>query len=107
MTTKEFKANIKYLEDNGVSVSNNPTWESFPHSRELYFNTPSGGDFSICVEELSREKVLDNLDSFDINEETVLWWGEGNHPFSNVKQLYEDIEQWVENFTKIAENMPY
>lgn len=107
MTTKEFKANIKYLEDNDVSVSNDPTWESFPYSRELSFNTPSGGDFSIIVEELSREKVLDNLDSFDINEETMLWWKAGSHPFSNVKQLYEDIEQWVENFTTIAENMPY
>lgn len=36
MTTKEFKANIKYLEDNGVSVSNDSTWESLPHSRELH-----------------------------------------------------------------------
>ena len=107
MTKKEFKANVSYLKNAGVVISEDAAWRGYPYSRELYFETPSGGDFSITVEEVTREKVLEYLDDYDVNEECILWWNGGRLPFSNIKALYEDIEQWLENFKEIAYNMPY
>lgn len=107
MTKKEFLANVRYLEDNQVQVSNEPCWENKKYSRELYFSTDAGGDFSICVEEVTKDKVFEYLDDFDINNETLLWWNSGRAPFSDIKALYEDIEKWVENFKAIAYKMPY
>ena len=108
MKTKEFNANEAYLEENNVTISQESIFENLPYSRELYFKTPSGGDFSICVEELTREEVLNYLSDYDINEETLLWWkNNDNLLFDNIKALYEDIEEWVNNFKNIAEGMPY
>lgn len=107
MKNREFKANEKYLSENGVYVENKPTWKKYPYSRELYFRTPAGGDFYICVEEMNRELVIQALDNFDINEETLLWWNSDRTPFETIKELYEDIEQWRDDFMKIANEMPY
>lgn len=107
MTKKEFKANLAYLENSGVVISDEAVWDYAPNSRELYFSTASGGDFSICVEEVTRDEVLAYLDGYDINGECLLWWDSGRTPFNDIKALYEDIEQWVEDFKAIAYNMPY
>lgn len=107
MRKNEFKANVAYLENAGVVVSKDVVWENYPFSRELYFETSAGGDFSIVVEEVTREKVLEYLDNYDVNEECLLWWNGGKSPFSNIKALYEDIEQWLEDFKEIAYNMTY
>lgn len=107
MKKKEIKANIAYLEDNQVCVSDEPVWDNMPNSRELFFSTPCGGDFSICVEELSRYEVLKYLHEYDVSEATSMWWDADNTPFSNIGDLYEDIKQWQEDFIEIAEGMPY
>ena len=108
MTTKELEANVEYLRDNGVYVPDEPTWSNKPYSRELYRYTEGGGDFSICVEVLTSEALKTALDGFDVNEETMLWWNGGRGvPFDNIKDLYEDIENWKNKFIEIAEGMPY
>ncbi len=107
MNKKEFNANIAYLEENNVGLNDEPLWEDKPYSRELYFETPSGGNFSISVEEVTREKVLDYLADYDVDEVCMQWWESGRHPFGSIKALYEDIEEWVHNFNEIAYNMPY
>lgn len=107
MTKNEFKANLAYLENAGVVVSEDAVWIEAPFSRELYLDRPSGAEFGISVEEVTREKVLACLDDYDVNEECILWWNSDKSPFSNIKALYEDIEQWVEDFKEIAYNMPY
>lgn len=107
MEKKEFKANQEYLEENDVYLSDDAVWDSYPYSRELYMRTDSGGDFYICVEELTREEVLNALRGFDVNEETMQWWGGRGVPFDNIKDLYDDIYQWKEDFIQIAEGMPY
>jgi hypothetical protein len=107
MTKKEFKANLAYLENEGVCVSDEPVWDYAPNSRELFFETNCGGDFSICVEEVTRTEVLEYLNDYDVSEATSMWWDAGNTPFGNIGQLYEDISHWKEDFIKIAEGMPY
>lgn len=104
---KQFEANVKYLEDNYVGVENEPCWDDLKYSRELYFETPSGGDFSICVEDLTREKVMDYLYDYDIDEQVELWWDANNTPFSSIRDLYDDIKQWRDDFMEIAKDMPY
>ena len=39
MRNKEFKANMAYLENAGVVVSEDAAWANCPFSRELYFET--------------------------------------------------------------------
>lgn len=107
MKKREFRANVAYLENAGVGVSKDVAWENYPFSRELYFETPACGDFGISVKEVTRDNVLEYLDDYDVNEECLLWWNSGKSPFSNIKALYEDIEQWLEDFKEIAYNMPY
>lgn len=107
MNKRQFKANEKHLTENGVYVENEPTWEEYPYSRELYFRTPAGGDFSVCVEEMDRESVIQALQDFDINENTLLWWNSDRTPFETIKELYEDIEQWRDNLMGIANEIPY
>ncbi len=109
MNKKQFKANEKYLSDIGVFISDEPVWKNEPYSRELFFSSNAGGDLSICVEELTREKVLERLSDFDVNEETILWWGiDGKRtPFESIKDLYDDIDNWRTEFIEIAENMPF
>lgn len=107
MNKREFKANEKYLSENGIYIEDTPVWDNYPYSRELYFRTNCGGDFSICVEELNKESVVQALDDFDINENTLLWWNSDRTPFDTIKELYEDIEQWRDDFIEIANEMPY
>lgn len=107
MNKRQFKANEKHLAENGVYIENEPAWENYPYSRELYFRTPAGGDFSICVEEMNRESVIQAIQDFDINENTLLWWNSDRTPFETIKELYEDIEQWRDNLMGIANEIPY
>lgn len=107
MKQKEFKANKDYLEEHGVSLSDEAVWDKYPYSRELFRSTDGGGDFSICVELLDRECVITALERFDVNEETLLWWNGRGIPFDNIRDLYDDIFKWKEDFIKIAECMPY
>lgn len=107
MKKKELKANEDYLQENGIFISDDVVWDRYPDSRELFKNTDRGGDFSICVEVLDRECVLTALESFDVNEETMKWWGGRGVPFDNIKDLYDDIDNWKSDFIRIAEGMPY
>lgn len=107
MKREEFDANVAYLEQNEVSVSDSPAYDRKKYSRELYMYTDGGGDFSLAVECLTRKDVLITLDCFDVNEETLLWWNGRGVPFNNIKDLYEDIENWKLKFIKIADGMPY
>ena len=61
MGKKEFKANQEYLQENRIFIPDYVVWDEYPDSRELFLRTDSGGDFSICVEELTREEVLTRL----------------------------------------------
>lgn len=107
MKKKELEANQEYLQENGIFIPDYAVWDEYPDSRELFLRTDSGGDFSICVEELTREEVLNMLNGFDVNEEVKIWWGGRGVPFDNIRDLYEDIYQWRKDFIQIAEGIPY
>lgn len=111
MNKKEFKRNVSYLEKNDVEVLQIGLWENHPFSCELECYTDAGGDMIIDVEEVSRECLGKYLDEYDINREVVLWWPDGEKrpsvPFSNIKEHYEDLEEWLETMRGIIDGMPY
>jgi hypothetical protein len=107
MNKRQFKANEKYLEEHNVVLEDTPVWEDDPFSYDLGYSTPSGGDFTLTLQELSKECMINTLKNYDVNEETMQWWGSRGLPFDNIKDLYDDIEQWRVELLEIAKNMPY
>lgn len=111
MNKKQFKANVAYLKKNGVELCGQCLWEGFPFSAELECYTKAGGDMIFDVDVLNREKLSQYIDEFNINKEVVLWWPNGEKgngvPFSNIKEHYEDLEEWVESMKEIINGMPY
>lgn len=110
MDTK-FTKNIEILEEYDVRVCNaEPVWEDKPNSVELEYYTNAGGDMIIHLDEPSRECLRQYLNDFDIDEEVMLWWQNGMDaahkagvPFDNIKEHYEDLEEWVSDLYGIAE----
>lgn len=97
----EKRENIKYLKRNNVSVYNNG------YKYELGYSTPSGERFYIYLNRLVKSECLNYLNNFDINEKAELWWNCNNSLFDDIRDLYNDIKEWRDNFIKIVENMPY
>jgi hypothetical protein len=51
------------------------------------------------------------IDDFNINYEVVSWWQDGKKgngvPFDNIKQHYDDVEDWLKWLQTICDKMPY
>ena len=113
MTKQEFNANKKYLlEDcNNIFYNGDCDWEDKPFSAELESYTSAGGDMIISLEELSKACLQEYIDDFNINYEVVSWWQNGKKgngvPFDNIKQHYDDVEDWLNWLQGICDKMPY
>ena len=104
--------NLLYLEANGIrKTSEDSVWENFPDSVELECRTEAGGDMIINLEEPTKEELQNYIDDFDINEEVLLWWFEDSRdrgvPFSNIRDHYNDYEDYLKWLQKICDKMPY
>ena len=76
----------------------------------------AGGDMNGTLAELSKDCLQEFIDDFDINDEVLIWWQPGDPwsgrkpgdgvPFSNVKEHYEDLEEWLDNLQEICNGMP-
>lgn len=77
---------------------------------ELESYTDGGGDQLIYVDNLTREELVENLENYDVNYETSLWFSDGKPgrgvPFDNYKDLWDDIEDWRKWALGIAKRMP-
>lgn len=103
--------NLLYLEENDIRHSENPAWQDKPRSVELETYTEGGEDMFICLEEPTASQLQDYIDDFDINENVSLWWENGRPgngvPFNNMKEHYEDYENWLKELQKICDKMPF
>lgn len=113
MEKYEYDANIAYLEEKGLSQVGCP-WPDKPCSVELETYTDAGEDMIIDLEEPTRESLQKYIDDFDINEEVMNWWREGEDfahskgvPFNNIRDHYNDYEAYLENLRTICNGMPY
>ena len=104
--------NLLYLEDNDISkINESPVWENHPGGVELECYTDAGGDMIINLEEPTKEKLQEYIDDFDINDEVLKWWQKGEKgngvPFDNIKDHYQDYEDYLKWLQKICDKMPY
>lgn len=101
MTTFEKNKNI--LEENDVQVRQNRKGGEV----ELECYTPAGEDMIFTLDELTAQCLCDYINSFDINENVLMWWQDGGSgvPFNNIKEHYEDYEEWLDGLMDIADEM--
>lgn len=68
---------------------------------ELESYTDGGGDMIITIDVSDdwKKEFKDYVEDFDIDNEVSLWWPDGQPgrgvPFNNIRELYDDIEEWV------------
>lgn len=67
----------------------------------------------INLEELSKAGLQHYIDDFDIDEEIMLWWSNGldeakkrGLPFGNIRDHYNDLENWLSDLQEICDNTP-
>ena len=77
---------------------------------ELESYTDGGGDQIVYVDNLTREELVECLESYDVNEGTNLWFPDGipgnGVPFDNYKDLWDDLENWRKRMLNVAKRMP-
>ena len=99
--------NILFLEDHDINVNSK--------DNELESYTDAGGDMIISLEKIRKSDLQEYLDNFDIDDEIMLWWAETTSkqreerglPFDNIKEHYEDLEQWKNFMQGICNLMPF
>lgn len=110
----KFAINLEYLEDNDINLSSENVWDDEPNSVELETYTDAGEDMLIDLTEPTKEKLQKYIDDFDVNEEVMMWWENGADyahskgvPFDNVKEHYEDYEDYLKWLQRVCDRMPY
>lgn len=72
-----------------------------PNGVELESYTDAGGDMIITLDisEDWKENFRKYVENFEIDEEVSIWWPNGvkgrDVPFNNMKEHYDDLEEWV------------
>ena len=76
---------------------------------ELKSYTDGNGEQIIHIDSLSKYELINYLKSFDVNDETLLWWSDGKPgpgvPFDNIRDLYDDIDKWRKWMLGVANQM--
>lgn len=73
-----------------------------PNGVELESYTDAGGDMIITLDisEDWKEDFRKYVENFEIDEEVSVWWPNGvkgrDVPFNNMKEHYDDLEEWVD-----------
>lgn len=104
--------NLDYLEEHSISKQNDePVWSGCLRSVELECYTDAGGDMFITLEAPTKDQLQDYIDNFDIDEEVALWWPNGcpgnGVPFANMREHYNDLEDYLKWLQGICNKMPY
>lgn len=77
---------------------------------ELESYTDGGGGQVVYVDNLTRDELVEYLENYDVNDETNLWFPNGQPgkgvPFDNYKDLWNDIENWRKWMLGVAKRMP-
>lgn len=97
--------NELYLEDFDITSNGNGELECY---------TDAGEDMIITLDKVRKKNLQEYIDGFDINEEVLLWWQNGIEyarekkvPFDNIKEHYEDYEDYLKNLHKACDKMPF
>ena len=100
--------NIRILEENNIRVCGT-AWNDKPDSVELETYTDAGEDMIIILEYPNKKELQSYIDNFDIDEEVLLWWGNGINaahkagvPFDNIREHYDDYEAYLAELQKVC-----
>ena len=99
------QSNKEFLENHDITCTkcDDGGWE-------LESYTDGGGDQIVYVDNLTRDELVEYFEDYDVNEETNLWFPDGQPgkgvPFDNYKDLWDDIENWRKWMLSIAKRMP-
>lgn len=100
------QSNREFLERHDITCT-----KSKDGGWELESYTDGGGDQIVYVNHLTSNELIGYLENYNVNEETNLWFPNGQPgkgvPFDNYKDLWDDIENWRQWMLGIAEQMPY
>jgi len=114
MTQEEYKANIAYLEENDIMLIAEGIWDEQPQSVELETYTNDGEDMIIDLEEPSKAELQKYIDDFDENENVLMWWRDGEDaahehgvPFTDIRDHYNDYEEYISQLQEVCDGMPY
>ena len=108
----KYAINLEYLDREGVSCcSDSHVWDNHPHSVELECFTDAGGDMIIDLEKPTQAQLQGYIDDFDIDKEVALWWPNGKPgngvPFANMREHWNDLENYLKWLQGICDKMPY
>ena len=99
------QSNKEFLENHDITCTK---CEGGDWKLESY--TDGGGDQIVCLDNLTRDELVEYLEDYDVNEETDIWFQNGKPgpgvPFNNYKDLWDDIENWRQWMLGIAKRMP-
>ena len=97
--------NILYLGKNDVYSVGDGEFETY---------TNDGEDMIILLEKVRKKYLQEYIDTFDINDEVLKWWSNGENyaheksvPYSNIKDHYEGYESYLKWLQKVCNNMPF
>ena len=94
--------NELYLEDFDITSNSDGELECY---------TDAGEDMIISLDKVRKKNLQEYIDNFDINETVLSWWQNGQPgngvPFDNVKEHYEDYEDFLEKLQKACDKMPF
>ena len=94
---------IGYLDERGI-------WK-MDGDDEFHCYTPAGEEMFINLEKIRKEYLQEYIDNFDIDEQVSMWWTNGQKgrgvPFDNLKEHYEDYEEFLKRLQKVCDCMPY
>lgn len=106
--------NLRYWEENGISLISTGLWDDYPNSVELETYTEAGEDMIIDLHEPTKEQLQEYIYNFDVNEKVMMWWREGSDyahkkgvPFDNIRDHYNDYEDYLKWLRKVCYKMPY
>ena len=110
----EFKKNIDYLEENDISFLGDCGWDNQPYQAELETYTDAGEDMIISLEVLDKEHLQEYIDNFDINEQVMNWWRDGEDearergvPHETIVDHIKDYEDYLEGLQCVCDGMPF
>ena len=114
MDLDRFDENADYLEKNDIKLVQQRVWWDKPYSAELETYTNAGEDMLIDLEVLDKEHLEEYIDGFDINEEVMNWWRDGEDkarangvPHATIADHYQDYEEYLDTLREVCKNMPY
>lgn len=89
-----------FLEESNVKVS------ICEDDVELENYTDAGGDKIITLVNLEVKELEEYLNTYDINEEVLLWWKDGadgkRTPFDNIIEHVQDEEKWLNDWKALV-----